>query len=49
MYLLDADTLTHLHKGHERVAERLHQCPDPVVGISVVTNLGCAVDDLHIS
>ena len=37
MYLLDADTLTHLHSEHPRVVERLRQCDDPEIGISIVT------------
>jgi tRNA(fMet)-specific endonuclease VapC len=37
MHLLDADTLTHLHAQHPRVVERLRQCDDPEIGISIVT------------
>jgi tRNA(fMet)-specific endonuclease VapC len=37
MYLLDADTLTHLHARHPRVVERLRQCDEPEIGISIVT------------
>jgi tRNA(fMet)-specific endonuclease VapC len=37
MRLLDADTLTHLHAGHERVIERLRHCDDPDIGITIVT------------
>jgi tRNA(fMet)-specific endonuclease VapC len=37
MHLLDADTLSHLHAGNERVIERLRQCDDPDVAIAIVT------------
>ena len=37
MRLLDADTLTHLHAQHPRVVQRLRQCDDPEIGISIVT------------
>ena len=37
MHLLDADTLTHLHHGHPRVVERLRQCDDPDIAVTVVT------------
>ena len=37
MHLLDADTLTHLHAQHPRVVERLRQCDDPEIGISIFT------------
>ena len=37
MHLFDADTLTHLHAQHPRVVERLRQCDDPEIGISIVT------------
>ncbi len=46
MYLLDADTLTHLYAQHPRVVERLRQCDEPEIGISIVTKaevLRCAV------
>lgn len=37
MYLLDTDTLTHLHVGHPRVVANLRACEDPIVGTTVVT------------
>jgi tRNA(fMet)-specific endonuclease VapC len=37
MHLLDADTLIHLHAGHEKVLARLRQCDDPDVGITIFT------------
>ena len=37
MHLLDADTLTHLHARHPQVVERLSQCDDPEIGISIIT------------
>ena len=37
MRLLDADTLTHLHARHPQVVQRLNQCDDPEIGISIVT------------
>ena len=39
MYLLDTDTLTHLHAGHPRVAERLQALDDPDVGTTVITKI----------
>jgi tRNA(fMet)-specific endonuclease VapC len=37
MHLLDADTLTHLYHGHARASERLRQCDDPDIGVTIVT------------
>ena len=37
MRLLDADTLTHLYGGHERVVDRLHRCDDREIAIAIVT------------
>jgi tRNA(fMet)-specific endonuclease VapC len=37
MHLLDADTLIHLHAGHEKVLARLRQCDDPDIGITIFT------------
>ncbi|MEN6449455.1 MAG: PIN domain-containing protein [Thermoguttaceae bacterium] len=37
MRVLDADTLTHLYAGHERVIGCLRRCEDPDVAIAVVT------------
>jgi tRNA(fMet)-specific endonuclease VapC len=39
MHLLDTDTLTHLHAGNSKVAERLRTLADPVVGITVITKI----------
>jgi tRNA(fMet)-specific endonuclease VapC len=37
MRLLDADTLTHLYAGHERVVDRLRRCDDADVAITIIT------------
>ncbi|MGO8747041.1 MAG: type II toxin-antitoxin system VapC family toxin [Thermoguttaceae bacterium] len=37
MHLLDADTLTYLHAGHEKAAQRLRQCDDPETGVAIIT------------
>ncbi len=37
MQLLDADTLTHLYHGHARASERLRQCDDPDIGVTIIT------------
>ncbi len=39
MHLLDTDILTHLHAGHPRVVERLHNLADPDVGTTVITKI----------
>lgn len=39
MYLLDTDTLTHLHKGHPRVIDRLSRITDPNVGTTIITKI----------
>jgi tRNA(fMet)-specific endonuclease VapC len=39
MYLLDTDTLTHLHAGHERVAENLQRVEDDEVGTTIVNRI----------
>ena len=39
MYLLDTDTLTHLHAGNSNVVERLSSVVDEEVGISIVTKV----------
>jgi tRNA(fMet)-specific endonuclease VapC len=39
MHRLDTDTLTHLHAGHRRVAERLGELDDPDVGITIITKI----------
>jgi len=37
MHILDTDTLTHLHKGNEKVKRRLAQAADFEFGITIVT------------
>ena len=37
MHLLDADTLTHLYHGHVKASERLRQCDDPDIGVTIFT------------
>ena len=37
MHLLDADTLTYLHAGHEKVVQRLRRCDDLETGIAIIT------------
>ena len=39
MYILDTDTLTHLHAGHPRVMQRLRRITDPSVAITIVTKI----------
>jgi tRNA(fMet)-specific endonuclease VapC len=39
MYLLDTDTLTHLHAGHPKVIEHLRKLDDPEVGITIITKI----------
>ena len=39
MHILDTDTLTHLHAGHPRVVQHLHELADPDVGITVITKI----------
>ena len=39
MYLLDTDTLSHLHRGHPRVIARLNRITDPDVGITIITRI----------
>lgn len=39
MHLLDTDTLTHLHKGNEKVKHRLAQSADFDFGITIVTKV----------
>jgi len=39
MYLLDTDTLTHLHKGHPRVIDRLNRVTDPNVSTTIITKI----------
>jgi tRNA(fMet)-specific endonuclease VapC len=37
MYLLDTDTLTHLHTGNSNVVDRLKLVADEEVGITIIT------------
>lgn len=39
MYILDSDTLTHLHAGNPRVVENLRNTADPDVVITIVTKI----------
>jgi tRNA(fMet)-specific endonuclease VapC len=39
MYLLDTDTLTHLHAGNSNVLERLKSVIDVEVGITIITKV----------
>jgi tRNA(fMet)-specific endonuclease VapC len=39
MYILDTDTLSYLHAGHTRVAQRLRQLDDPEVGTTIITKI----------
>jgi len=39
MYLLDTDTLTHLHAGHPRVVAHLRELADPEVGTTIITTI----------
>jgi tRNA(fMet)-specific endonuclease VapC len=39
MYLLDTDTLTHLHAGNSNVTERLKSAIDVEVGITIITKV----------
>src|SRR5438128_5115764 len=37
MFILDSDTVTHLHANHPRVVRHLGDCPDPVIGTTIIT------------
>jgi tRNA(fMet)-specific endonuclease VapC len=39
MYLLDTDTLTHLHAGNSNILERLKSAIDIEVGITIITKV----------
>ncbi|MBI3980231.1 MAG: type II toxin-antitoxin system VapC family toxin [Chloroflexi bacterium] len=39
MHLLDTDTLTYLHAGHQRVVEQLRDLADPDVGTTIITKI----------
>lgn len=39
MYLLDTDTLTHLHAGNSRVIENLRALDDSIIGTTIITKI----------
>jgi tRNA(fMet)-specific endonuclease VapC len=39
MHLLDTDTLTHLHAGHQNVVANLQRSDDPDIGTTVITRI----------
>ncbi len=39
MHLLDTDTVSRLHAGHSKVAERLRRLEDPDLAITVITRI----------
>lgn len=39
MYILDSDTLTHLHAGNPQVVENLQSVEDPDVVITIITKI----------
>jgi tRNA(fMet)-specific endonuclease VapC len=39
VYILDTDTLTHLHAGHPRVIQHLREVDDPDVVITLITKI----------
>jgi tRNA(fMet)-specific endonuclease VapC len=39
MHLLDTDTLTYLHAGHQRVVRRLRELDDQNVGTTIITKI----------
>jgi len=39
MYLLDTDTLTHLHAGHPNVIDHLQRVEDPEVYTTIITKI----------
>jgi tRNA(fMet)-specific endonuclease VapC len=39
VYLLDTDTVTHLHAGHPGVVERLQTVDDPDIGTTIITRV----------
>ncbi len=39
MYLLDTDTLTHIHAGHPGVERRIRDSDDPAVATTIVTKV----------
>ncbi|TAE61622.1 MAG: type II toxin-antitoxin system VapC family toxin [Nostocales cyanobacterium] len=39
MYLLDTDTLTHLHAGNINVVKRLNSIEDEIIAITIITKI----------
>jgi len=39
MYLLDTDTLTHLHAGNKNVVKQLSSVDDPEIAITIITKV----------
>ncbi len=39
MYLLDTDTLTHLHAGNSNVIDRLKSVADADIGVTIITKV----------
>jgi tRNA(fMet)-specific endonuclease VapC len=39
MFILDTDTLTHLHARHPRVVQNFHACTDPDIGTTIITRI----------
>lgn len=39
MYLLDTDTLTHLHAGNSNVVKQLNIVEDDLIGITIITKI----------
>ncbi len=39
MHILDIEILTHLHAGHPRVVQRLHEIADPKIRITLITKI----------
>lgn len=37
MFILDSDTITHLHANHPRVVHNVRACSDPVIGTTIIT------------
>ncbi|MFM6081643.1 MAG: type II toxin-antitoxin system VapC family toxin, partial [Dolichospermum sp.] len=39
MYLLDTDTLTHLHAGNSNVVKQLNTVEDDLIAITIITKI----------
>ena len=37
MFILDSDTVTHLHANHPHVVQNVAACPDPLIGTTIIT------------